>query len=416
MSLHNNADWTCTTFGAIFDFKGGTQPPKDTFRYAPAAGYIRLLQIRDFESDNRATYIKATTSNSVCRNEDILVARYGASIGRVLRGKSGAYNVALVKLLFDEDVIDRNYAYHWLQSDAFQLKIRAIGNRSAQAGFNKADLSDCPIALPPLDEQRRIAEVLRSVDEAISANRDVLDQVVVARSATLASVFADGPWETVRLGDLGSWRSGGTPPKADAAKWGGGISWFSPRDIKAPRVWRSTLSITADALTGGCQLVPEGTLLLVVRGMILAKALPTAITSVEAAYNQDIKASCPNGRASPRFVQLCLQHQETSILRTVNTATHGTKKLDTQTIDAIEIPLPDATAQASLVEAISRLDEANVLYGAEHIRLAQVRTGLMSDLLSGRVRVPIKSKSRVPDLTKVRSRHDVDGHAEAPPR
>jgi type I restriction enzyme S subunit len=131
-----------------------------------------------------------------------------------------------------------------------------------------------------------------------------------------------------------------------------------------------------------------GTLLLVVRGMILAKAIPTALSGVETTYNQDIKAFRPNGRATPRFVRLCLQHQETELLKVVNTATHGTKKLDQATIDEILVPLPDLETQEIISEMISRLDSATVSYGAEHLRLSELRKNLIADLVSGRVRVP----------------------------
>jgi type I restriction enzyme S subunit len=128
--------------------------------------------------------------------------------------------------------------------------------------------------------------------------------------------------------------------------------------------------------------------MIVVRGMILAKAIPTATTAMEATFNQDMKAFRPNGRALPKFVQLCLQHQEPLLLRVVNTATHGTKKLDTDTLLAVLVPLPDLDAQQALADTVSDLDLASVKYGEEHIRLNTIKQALMSDLLSGRVRVP----------------------------
>ena len=72
----------------------------------------------------------------------------------------------------------------------------------------------------------------------------------------------------------------------------------------------------------------------------------------------------------------------------VNTATHGTKKLDTDTLLAVSVPLPDLETQQELADAVSDLDFASVKYGEEHIRLSTIKHALMSDLLSGRVRVP----------------------------
>jgi type I restriction enzyme S subunit len=50
--------WIIPSFDEVFDFKGGTQPPKAMFSDIPQAGFVRLLQIRDYESDDKAVYIR----------------------------------------------------------------------------------------------------------------------------------------------------------------------------------------------------------------------------------------------------------------------------------------------------------------------------------------------------------------------
>lgn len=245
-----------------------------------------------------------------------------------------------------------------------------------------------PVLLPPFQEQKRIIEVLRSVDDAMAANRAALDQASRSRGAILHAAFAETLWDAVPLNELGSWQSGGTPSKQDASKWGGNVPWVCPRDMKTPVIRQSHSTLTPLALGGSCKLAPKGSLMVVVRGMILARAIPTATVAMDAAFNQDIKAFRPNGRALPKFVQLCFQHQEHQLLRMVNTATHGTKKLDSETLASMPIPLPDLNTQHELTDAISDLDFATVKYGEEHLRLSKIKQALLSDLLSGRVRVP----------------------------
>lgn len=282
--------------------------------------------------------------------------------------------------------LDEGFLLHWLIAQRSNLVAAAGGSTFKELSRGTAKL--LPILLPPLDEQRRIAEVLGSVDEAIAANRTALDQVARARSAILHMAFEEASWEAVPLGELGSWQSGGTPSKDDASKWNGDVPWVCPRDMKTPVIRKTHSTLTPLALGGSCKLAPKGTLMIVVRGMILAKAIPTATTAMDAAFNQDMKAFRPNGRALPKFVQLCLQHQERHLLRVVNTATHGTKKLDSDTLLAVSVPLPDLETQQALANAVSDLDFATVKYGEEHIRLSTLKQSLMSDLLSGHVRVP----------------------------
>ena len=58
---HNRSYWKTVTLGEVCTFHGGTEPPKNTFKFRPEPGYIRLLQIRDFESDEHATYVARLT-------------------------------------------------------------------------------------------------------------------------------------------------------------------------------------------------------------------------------------------------------------------------------------------------------------------------------------------------------------------
>ena len=64
--------WALTKFGEVFDFKGGSQPPKSSFFDTPSEGRIRLLQIRDFSSDDKAVYIEDNGRWPRCESTDIL--------------------------------------------------------------------------------------------------------------------------------------------------------------------------------------------------------------------------------------------------------------------------------------------------------------------------------------------------------
>jgi type I restriction enzyme S subunit len=173
--------WEKIPFIKVCDFQGGTQPPKSVFKLKPQDGYVRLLQIQDFNNDDKAVYIPDTPRLKKCLEEDILLGRYGASIGRVLTGKQGAYNVAIVKLIPDIKRLDRRFLFHFLGSIRFQNFLKNVGTRAAQAGFNKKDFERLKLPLPPLEEQRRIAAILDKADgvrrkrkEAIALTEELL--------------------------------------------------------------------------------------------------------------------------------------------------------------------------------------------------------------------------------------------------
>ena len=142
----------------VCDFQGGSQPPKEEWSFEEREGYIRMLQIRDFTQSDRVVpeYIRISNSTKICRDDDILIARYGASIGKILTGLAGAYNVAIMRTIPNEKLLKKRYLYYYLNSPYFQNGIANVGSRAAQAGFNKDDLARLEIECPSFAEQDSI--------------------------------------------------------------------------------------------------------------------------------------------------------------------------------------------------------------------------------------------------------------------
>ena len=123
--------------GEICDFKGGSQPPKQEWIKESNDGYVRMLQIRDFTKSRSfdIEYVKKSSKLRYCTKEDILIGRYGASVGKILTGLEGAYNVAIMKSIPNEDIIRKEYVRRYFESPLFQIPLINICNqRAAQAG------------------------------------------------------------------------------------------------------------------------------------------------------------------------------------------------------------------------------------------------------------------------------------------
>ena len=185
-------DWEECLFGEILDIQGGSQPPKKNFIYEHKAGYIRLLQIQDFGAKPHPTYIPVETARKTCKKKDIFIARYGASLGRILRGMEGAYNVALAKVIRKINVYNDDFLFHLLQTQIFQQPIHMI-SRSAQNGFAKSDLNSIFIPIPSLVEQKaiitKIEELFSSLDSGIADLKKAQEQLKIYRQAVLKKAF-----------------------------------------------------------------------------------------------------------------------------------------------------------------------------------------------------------------------------------
>jgi type I restriction enzyme S subunit len=146
--------WQILPFLDTCDLQGGSQPPASVFINELREGHVRLLQIRDFSSDAHTTYIPDTAKLKKVSEDDVLIGRYGSasgdkakdSLGRVCRGLSGAYNVALMKL--NPLLVGREFAFQLVSDPRFYNYLQGVSSKAVQSGFSKSELAQYKIVLP----------------------------------------------------------------------------------------------------------------------------------------------------------------------------------------------------------------------------------------------------------------------------
>ena len=162
--------WVWCSHNSILDISGGSQPAKSYFETILKPNYIRLYQIRDYGESPVPVYIPINLASKQTKKGDILLARYGGSLGKVFYAEQGAYNVAMVKVIFKfENLIYKEYAYYYYLSDLYQGKLKEI-SRTAQTGFNITDFNDMYFPLPPINEQQHIVQ---KIEELFSSLDDI---------------------------------------------------------------------------------------------------------------------------------------------------------------------------------------------------------------------------------------------------
>ncbi len=139
--------WKVISLSELMNYSGGSQPPASEFINSYKDGYVRFIQIRDYASESHITYIPISSKNKTCDIRDIMIARYGASLGRICYGLKGAYNVALAKVLPVKPYY-REFLRSYLSSDYFYQSINMKGNRAVQAGFNQSDINSFRLSFP----------------------------------------------------------------------------------------------------------------------------------------------------------------------------------------------------------------------------------------------------------------------------
>jgi type I restriction enzyme S subunit len=166
------------TLGELIEFIGGSQPPRSTFSYEPTSDKIRLVQIRDFKSDEHKTYIPKSLARRFFKEDDVMIGRYGPPLFQILRGLSGSYNVALIKAVPKSEVM-KDFVFHLLSEKNLHSTVIANSERTAgQTGVKLDLLEEYPAFLPPLSLQKEFAKrvtEIRELEARQAASRTHLD-------------------------------------------------------------------------------------------------------------------------------------------------------------------------------------------------------------------------------------------------
>ncbi len=163
-------------------------------------------------------------------------------------------------------------------------------------------------------------------------------------------------WEAYKLGDCVRFVSGGTPSKRNAEYWGGDIPWVSAKDMKVSRLYNAKDHLTETGASNGTRLVTPGTLLILVRGMTLAKEFPVVMAMRQVAFNQDLKALQCASHLDSAFLFYWLQAASYEILGLADEAAHGTKRLQMDRLQNFPINLPPLPTQRKIASVLSAYD------------------------------------------------------------
>ena len=207
--------WEILPFGDVCEISGGSQPPKSNFIYNPKEGYIRLVQVRDYRTDKYKTYIPKERAKKKCSSTDIMIGRYGPPIFGIFSGIEGAYNVALMKAIPDENKLNKEYFRWFLKSHDLMRFVEKTSKRAAgQDGVRKDRLYTYPVPIPPLPVQKQIVTLLDSAFAKIDQAKVKLEKNIANAKelfqVKLSAIFSqkgDG-WMESKLGDIADFRNG----------------------------------------------------------------------------------------------------------------------------------------------------------------------------------------------------------------
>lgn len=170
-------------------------------------------------------------------------------------------------------------------------------------------------------------------------------------------------WTDTTLGDCADFLSGGTPLKSEPSYWNGDIPWVSAKDMKMFRLHDAEDHISVVGAENGSRIVPAETILILVRGMTLHNDLPICVIKRPMAFNQDVRGLRAKEGVDQEWLAYALLGRKREILRLVDSASHGTGRINSPVMRALPITLPPPPIQRQIARVLGALDDKIELNG-----------------------------------------------------
>jgi type I restriction enzyme S subunit len=374
----------------------GQSPPSSTYNKTGEGlpflqGNMEFGEIYPSPSIYCSKPIKIAEENDVLISVRAPVGEVNISPSRVCIGRG----LAAIRCKLDKT--NDLFLFYYLKHTGKKLENISAG--STFKAIRKNDLDQLEIFMPLLPEQKKIAEILSTVDQAIEKVYEAIEKIQKLKKGLMQELLTKGighkefketeigripkEWEIVKILELGKIITGGTPSTSDKTYWNGSIPFITPADIKENKyVYQTERYITLEGASKVGFLLPANTVLAVCIGSTIGK---TGVTSEEAVINQQINAVICDEKVDKDYVYYAITFK-TNLLKTFS-GTAAVPIIKKSLFEQIKLPFPSLPEQQKIAEILSTVDKRLESLRNRKEKLERIKKGLMGDLLTGRKRV-----------------------------
>lgn len=364
--------------------------------------YIRITDISDdgfFMPSEKVGVRHAMAENYLLENGDLLLARTGASVGKsyLYNEKDGKLVFAgfLIKISPDNEKLDSVFLSQYLKTEKYWQWVATISMRSGQPGINATEYAGLQIPLPPFPEQTAIAAILSDTDRLLAALRALIGKKRAVKTAAMQRLlsgrlrlpgFASNDrmknselgeipedWEVVKLGEITNINMGQSPNSSNYNKSGDGLPLLQGNADIANRK-----AIIRNYTTQITKVADSGDILLSVRAPVGA----VAKTDFECCIGRGLcSIKFPNEYLYQYLIFFENQWEQYSKGSTFDS-------INSNELKKILLPIPKSKPeQTAIALTLSDMDSEIAALEARAAKLAQIKQGLMQNLLTGKIRV-----------------------------
>jgi len=307
----------------------------------------------------------------------------------------------------DEKEIDLKYAFEKIQT----IKITETGGDHKRRWIS--EYSKIEVLLPEFTEQTTIANILTKVDQAIANTEALITKYTKIKTGLMQDLltkgidengnirteqtheFKDSPlgsipkeWECVLIDELANLKSGGTPSRQNSSFWNGDIPWVKTGEVNYNFIKETEEYITQKGLKmSSTVLFPKGTILMALYGQGKTRGR-VSILDIDATTNQACVGFLNLKKVTTNFLYVTLTNEYEKLRDLSNDGAQ--KNLSSSLLKKYFLKIPsDIKEQERIDELFARIDNSIMKEQHSLTKLQSLKTGLMQDLLSGKVRVKV---------------------------
>ena len=211
-------EWEKCTLSEVCKFHNGRAYKQSELL---AAGKYRILRVGNFFTNDSWYYSNLELEDNKYAQDGDLLYAWSASFGpRFWKEEKVIYHYHIWKIDSFKNV-DKEFMYHFLDLDSSKIKNEVQGGTMVH--ITKGNMEKRTISYPSINEQKKIAKLLSLLDERISTQNKIIEDLKKLKSAIIEKVFNGKHSEKLQLNDVGSYIRGLTYSSNDVVEHGGTI-------------------------------------------------------------------------------------------------------------------------------------------------------------------------------------------------
>lgn len=337
------------------------------------------------------------------KNDDVIVAKItpcfengkGAYLEGLINGVGfGSTEFHVIRAGYKADA---RFLFYLTRTSEFRVR----GERNMQGSAGQKRVTTDYIKLykvltPPLPEQKKIAQILSTWDNAISATERLLENSQQRKKALMQQLLTgkkrlpgfEGEWKEKPIAKTGKVISGGTPDTSKQNLWDGDVQWLTPTDITALSthfIYDTPRKITQKGVKeSSATLLPPGSLCVCTRASVGLMAISTT----EITTNQGFKSVVPNEEHDVIFLYYLFALNRNIFIRYSSGSTF--LELSKKDFERLVFIYPPFSEQQAIANVLTTADQE--IYALQkrldHLKLE--KKALMQQLLTGKRRVQVE--------------------------